>query len=226
MAHSQPNQILARLTTADFRVIEADLEHVDLPVHKVLERSNRRIDSVYFPDSGFASVVADGAGKTPIEVGVIGREGMTGLAVLLGTALPRNETYVQAAGKGRRLKASVLRKAIDRHASLHRSMLPSVQGFLDQTAMTVLANGRDSIEERLARWLLLADDRIDEAELPLTHEFLALMLGVRRPGVTIAAQSLEREGLITRKRGSIVILNRRGLEKMAGVAYVATGARN
>lgn len=220
MAHSQPNLILAGLTAADFRLIESDLVDVDLPVHKILERSNRRIDSVYFPESGFASVVADGTGKTPIEVGVIGREGMTGLAVLLGTALPMNETYIQAAGKGRRIKASVLRKAIDQNASLLRSMLPCVHAFLDQTAMTALANGRGSIEARLARWLLLADDRIDEAELPLTHEFLALMLGVRRPGVTVAAQSLEREGLIARKRGAIVILDRSGLEKMAGITYV------
>ena len=84
MAHSQANLILSRLTDSDFRLIEADLEDVDLPVRKVLEQSHRRIDSVYFPESGFASVVANGAGKKPIEVGIIGREGMTGLAVLLG----------------------------------------------------------------------------------------------------------------------------------------------
>ncbi len=225
MANSQTNLILAGLTESDFRVIEADLQDVDLPVRKVLERSYRRIDSVYFPDSGFASVVADGAGKSPIEVGIIGREGMTGIAVLLGNDAPKNETYVQVAGKGRRLKASVLRQAIDQHASLHRSMLRCVHAFLDQAAMTALANGRSTIEERLARWLLLADDRLDEPEIPLTHEFLALMLGVRRPGVTVAAQALERDGLIERRRGSIVILKRSGLEKLAGATYVHA-ARN
>ena len=225
MANSQTNLILARLTEVDFRVIEADLQDVDLPVRKVLERSNRRIDSVYFPDSGFASVVADGAAKSPIEVGIIGREGMTGLAVLLGTDLPKNETYVQVAGKGRKLKANILRKAIDQHASLHRSMLLYVHAFLDQAAMTALANGRSTIEERLARWLLLAGDRIDEPEILLTHEFLALMLGVRRPGVTVAAQALERDGLIARRRGSIVMLNRKGLEKLGGATYVPA-ARN
>ena len=220
MVHSQTNSILSRLTEADFRVIEADLLDVDLPVHKILERSHRRIDSVFFPDSGFASVVAGSAGKSPIEVGIIGREGMTGLAVLLGNDLPKNETYIQLAGKGRRLKASVLRKAIDEHASLHRSMLHCVHAFLDQAAMTALANGRSTIEERLARWLLLADDRVDGPEIPLTHEFLALMLGVRRPGVTVAAQALERDDLIARKRGSIVILSRKGLEKLAGATYL------
>jgi CRP-like cAMP-binding protein len=225
MANSQTNFVLARLTEADFRVIEADLQDVDLPVHKMLERSHRRIDSVYFPDSGFASVVADGGGKRPIEVGIIGREGMTGLAVLLGNDPPKNETYIQVPGKGRRLKASALRQAIDQHASLHRSLLHCVHAFLDQAAMTALANGRSTIEERLARWLLLADDRIDEPEIPLTHEFLALMLGVRRPGVTVAAQALEHDGLIARRRGSIVILDRKGLEKLAGATY-APAARN
>ena len=112
MAHSQSNLILSRLTEADFRLIEADLEEVDLPVRKVLERPRRRIDSVYFPESGFASVVANGAGRKPIEVGIVGCEGMTGLAVLLGNDRPTNETYMQAAGKGQRLKASILRKAL------------------------------------------------------------------------------------------------------------------
>ena len=102
MARSQPNLILSRLTDSDFRLIEADLEDVDLPVRKVLEQSHRRIDSVYFPESGFASVVANGAGKKPIEVGIIGREGMTGLAVLLGNERSKHETYMQAPGKGRK----------------------------------------------------------------------------------------------------------------------------
>ena len=158
MAHSQPNLILSRLTGSDFRLIEADLEEVDLPVRKVLEQTHRRIDSVYFPESGFATVVASGAGKKPIEVGIIGREGMTGLAVLLGNERSKHETYMQAPGKGRRLKTSILRKALDQRATLHRSLLRYVNYFLDQAAMTALANGR----ERLARWLQMADDRADE----------------------------------------------------------------
>lgn len=219
MAHSQSNLILSRLTEADFRLIEADLEEVDLPVRKVLERPRRRIDSVYFPESGFASVVATGDGKKPIEVGIVGREGMTGLAVLLGNDRPKNETYMQVAGKGQRLKASILHEALKQRASLHRSLLRYVNSFLDQAAMTALANGRSTIEERLARWLLMADDRIEEAELPLTHEFLAMMLGVTRPGVTVAVQSLERKDLIARKRSSIVILSRKALVTLSNGTY-------
>ena len=219
MARSQTNLILSRLIDSDFRLIEADLEDVDLPVRKVLEQSHRRIDSVYFPESGFASVVANGVGKKPIEVGIIGREGMTGLAVLLGNERPKNETYMQAPGKGRRLKTNILRKAIDQRATLHRSLLRYVNYFLDQAAMTALANGRSTIEERLARWLLMADDRVDEEKLPLTHEFLAMMLGVTRPGVTVAVQLLERKGLIERQRGSIVIVDRKPLEKLSNGTY-------
>jgi CRP-like cAMP-binding protein len=219
MAHSQSNLILSRLTEADFLLIEAGLEEVDLPVRKVLERPRRRINSVYFPESGFASVVANGAGKKPIEVGIVGREGMTGLAVLLGNDRPKNETYMQAAGKGQRLKASILHEALKQRASLHRSLMRYVNSFLDQAAMTALANGRSTIEERLARWLLMADDRIEEDELPLTHEFLAMMLGVTRPGVTVAVQSLERKGLIARKRSSIVILSRKALVKLSNGTY-------
>ena len=111
-----------------------------------------------------------------------------------------HETYMQAPGKGRRLKTSILRKALDQRATLHRSLFRYVNYFLDQAAMTALANGRSTIEERLARWLLMADDRVDGAKLPLTQEFLAMMLGVRRPGVTVAVQLLERKGLIERQR--------------------------
>lgn len=130
MAHSQANLVLSQLTVSDFQLLEGDLEEVDLPVRKILERPRRRIDTVYFPESGFASVVANGAGKKPIEVGIIGREGMTGLPLLLGHERPRNETYIQVAGKGQKLKASVLNKALNSSSSLHRSMLRYVNSFL------------------------------------------------------------------------------------------------
>ena len=140
---------------------------------------------------------------------------MTGLAVLLGNERSKHETYMQAPGKGRRLKTSILRKALDQRATLHRSLFRYVNYFLDQAAMTALANGR----ERLARWLLMADDRVDGAKLPLTQEFLAMMLGVRRPGVTVAVQLLERKGLIERQRGSIVIIDRKALQKLSNGTY-------
>ena len=99
------------------------------------------------------------------------------------------------------------------------AFLRYVQVFLGQTAQTAVSNGRSKIEERLARWLLMADDRIDSDELPLTHEFLAIMLAVRRPGVTTAIQELEREGLISRRRGKVILIDRDGLEKLSKGTY-------
>ena len=219
LSRSSRNCILSRLGAADFRLLEPDLEAVDLPLRKVLEQRQRRVDNIYFPESGLASVVANGSGKKPIEVGIIGREGMSGLAVVLGNDRPHHETYIQIAGQGQRLKASALRKALGQSSSLHRSLLRYAHSFLNQTARTAVANGRSTIEERLARWLLMADDRIDGNELPLTHEFLAMMLGVMRPSVTLAVQEFEREGLIARKRGSMIILNREALKKQSNGAY-------
>ena len=150
---------------------------------------------------------------------------MTGLPVLLGNDRNSSEVFIQAAGQGHCIKAEALRKSIDKSVTLHRSMLRYVHNFLEQTSRTAVANGRSKIEERLARWLLMADDRIDGTDLPLTHDFLAMMLGVRRPGVTAALQELEHEGLIARKRGHIVILDRRALEKLSNGTYVSADFR-
>jgi CRP-like cAMP-binding protein len=213
------NSILARLSSSDRQLIELHLEPADLPLRKVLERRGRPIKVVYFPETGFASVVADG-GKRPIEVGLIGREGMTGLPVVLGNDRNEHETFMQSAGEGYCIRTQHLRGAIDKSPTLHRVMLQYVHAFLNQATQTAVANGRSKIEERLARWLLMADDRIDGPDLALTHEFLAMMLCTRRPGVTVAIQELERAGLIARKRGHIVIVDREGLEKISNGTYV------
>ena len=217
-APSYRNHILSRLSKSDFKLLDPHLEPTELPVRKVLERRGKTIKAVYFPETGFASVVANGDTR-PIEVGVIGREGMTGLPVVLGGDRNEHETFIQAAGHGHSIRILQIREAMAKSRTLHGSFLRYVQAFLTQTTQTVVANGRCKIEERLARWLLMADDRIDSEELPLTHEFLAIMLAVRRPGVTVAVQELEREGLITRKRGRIILLDRNALEKMSNGTY-------
>jgi CRP-like cAMP-binding protein len=214
------NRILSRLSRQDLELLEPHLEAVDLPVRKSLEAHKKRIDHVYFIESGFASVVANGSTKPSIEVGIIGREGMTGLAIILGSDRAQHATYIQVAGTGLRISAARLRKADERSNTLHRSMLRFAHAFLAQTTATALANGRSKIEERLARWLLMADDRIDGDDLPLTHEFLGLMLGTHRPGVTIAVQALEKAGLITTRRSHITIVDRKALEKSSNGTYV------
>jgi CRP-like cAMP-binding protein len=186
-----------------------------------LETADSRIDTVYFIDHGFASVVADGPGKRDIEVDLIRREGMTGLPIVLGHDRARHSTYVQAAGVGQRISASKLRKAVAKSASLQQSLLRCVNAFLIQTTETALANGRSKNEERLARWLLMADDRTDGGELPLTHKLLGIMLGVQRTAVTATVQALERKGLIKAGLRVITILDRDGLVQFSNGAYVA-----
>ena len=212
-----PNRILSRLSREDFALLSPHLEAVDLPLRTSLEKRKKRIDQVYFMESGFASVVA-GSGGRSIEVGIIGREGMTGLAVVLGHERAQHETFIQAAGSGLRISAANLRKADEQSPTLHRAMLRYAHTFLFQTTTTALANGRSTIEERLARWLLMADDRLD-GDVPLTHEFLGIMLGTHRPGVTKALKALEKEGHITTRRRGITILNRKALEKRSNGTY-------
>jgi CRP-like cAMP-binding protein len=186
--------------TAGWQVLEADT-----------------VQYVYFMESGFASVVANG--QFNIEVGIIGREGMSGLSVVLGsTDNPANETFMQIGGSGQAIEAHRLSEAIGASASLHRGLLRYAHAFLVQTSQTALSNGRSKIEERLARWLLMASDRV-QGELPLTHEFLAIMLGVRRSGVTTALQELVRNGMIQRRRGFVTILDREGLEETSNGTY-------
>jgi CRP-like cAMP-binding protein len=221
---STRNRLLSRLSRSDFALLESQLEAVDLPVRRQLERPNRQIDHAYFIERGFASVVANGMDNRSIEVGLIGWEGMTGLAIVMGTDRSPNETFVQAAGHGQRITAAKLRQAMERSTSLHRLLLNYGHAFLIQAGHTAMANGRSKIEERLARWLLMAHDRQDGDELPLTHEFLAMMLGVYRPGVTVALSLLEKEGLIHTNRGVITIIDRKGLEKNCNGAYGASEA--
>lgn len=214
------NCVLARLSRADIALLQPHLAPVDLPVSMQLETANSRIATVYFIERGFASVVANGSGKRGIEVGIIGREGMTGLAVLLGHDRSPYETFIQAAGSGQRISSANLRKAMDQSVRLHRSLLYCAHAFFIQTAQTALANGRSNMEARLARWLLMAADRIDGGEVTLTHRFLAVMLGVHRPAVTKTVLSLERKGLIRAGRQVITIIDRNGLIKMSDGAYL------
>lgn len=213
------NKVLSALTENDLSLLAPHLKPVDLPLRKRLEIPRRSIEHVYFPDSGFVSVVADGAPDQHVEVGMIGREGMTGLSVVLGTDRTPNETYVQNAGAGQRISADSLRGAMGKSATLQALLLVYAHTFLIQVTQTARANARSSLDERLARWLLMAHDRLDTDELNITHEFLSVMLGVRRSGVTVALNLLERTALISINRGVVTIVDRKGLKASANGAY-------
>ena len=152
-------------------------------------------------------------------MGLIGREGMTGLPIVLGDHRSPHATYIQAPGMGKCIPATELRQATQTSVSLRDSLLKFVQAFGVQTSHTAICNAQAKLDVRLARWLLMAHDRIGEETRALTHEFLSLMLGVRRPGVTEALHALRAQGLISYGRGLITVENRKGMERKAGTSY-------
>ena len=213
------NQLLAALSPRDFKLLEPHLTPVKLKLRRDLEKPNEQITDVYFIDAGIASVVAIQRKREMVEVGLIGCEGMSGTAVVLDSGSSPNSIYLQIAGEGRHISAGALRNAMEASKTLHGTLLKYVQAFMVQTNHTAVANARAKVHERLARWILMADDRVPGHRLPLTHEFLGLMLGVRRAGVTEALQTLSTERLIEAGRGMIVVLNRKGIERVAGDLY-------
>jgi len=214
------NRVLASLATEDFNLLQQHLQPTGLKVRQCVELANREVDAVYFPYSGIISMIVRSNNRQhQSEVGLIGHEGMTGLPVVLGTERAYCSGCVQVEGDGVCLPAHSLRKLMQASGSLRLSLLHYVHAFVMQTIHTALANARGKVEQRLARWLLMAHDRLPGDDLRLTHEFLALMLGVRRAGVTIALHQLQSAGQITITRGAIVIVDRLGLEQSAGGFY-------
>jgi CRP-like cAMP-binding protein len=213
------NRLLQALSNGDLNLLLPHLVRTPLNVRDSFERSNKRIEEVCFPEAGIASVVAEHRYGRRVEIGLIGFEGVTGSAVLLGSDRTSHTTYIQVAGEGYRLAVPKLRELMAKSPTLQSVLLRFVQAFMVQTAHTAIANARASLTERLARWLLMAHDRVPNNKLDLTHEFLALMLAVRRPGVTEALSSLEDKGLIECGRGQITVRERKGIEKLAGAYY-------
>jgi CRP-like cAMP-binding protein len=213
------NRLLAAMSSEDFGLLESMLEPLTLKTRQVLEPANKPIKHNYFIASGLASVIAIGKNGHRLEVGIIGCEGMTGLPVVLGNDRSPNETFIQVEGTGSRIAADDLRQAMRKSASLTRVLLNFVNAFLIQTSHTALSNGTATVGERLARWLLMAQDRLSGDRIPLTHEFLSLMLGVRRAGVTGALNQLDRQGVIRLSRGRIEIVDRKGLINSANGSY-------
>ena len=218
--NSRPaNHLLASLSASDFELLAGKLERMKLPRRASLEDKGKDIKWVYFLDSGVASVVARVGTGREIEVGLIGLEGMTGTAVVMGNHRATNMTYIQVEGSGSRIAADDLRDALRGSISLQMYFLHFVQAFMIQVTNTALANGKAKIEERLARWLLMVHDRTEGNELGLTHEFIATMLGVRRAGVTTALQHLVKLNLIEVKRSHILVRRRAGLQNIADGIY-------
>jgi CRP-like cAMP-binding protein len=212
------NRLLASLSADDFASLQPHLEPILLDTHQVLIEPNTPFAHAYFPEAGMSSVTNNGSGGK-IEVGVVGREGMVGLPIVLGIDRTPYEHFMQIAGHGWRIAVPDLEQAIRRSSSLHRHLLRYAQASHVQVSETAFANANSDVEARLARWLLMCHDRVEEDDIPLTHEFIAMMLGVRRPGVTVALHVLEGMQVIQAKRGLITVLDREKLEELADEAY-------
>ena len=214
------NAVLDHVSDKDFAQLEPLLESVELGFRKLLQSSNRKIDTVYFPESGLASVVASGGGdRKQAEVAIIGHEGFVGIPIVLGADRSPYDVFIQVEGEGHSIPAQAFRELLNSCPTLLRTCLHYAHVYSIQAGYTALANARGRIEERLARWLLMAQDRIGAPELFLTHDFLALMLGVRRAGVSVALQLFEMQGSISTTRGAVIILDRDGLRESANGLY-------
>src|SRR5262245_59365100 len=214
------NRILGNLAQPERELLKPHLKPVALKILQRLEAANRRIESICFIDAGLATVVALGRlERREAEIAVIGREGMTGVAVILGAELSPHNTLVQVEGHGRCIGASVLRGLMEKSPRLRACLMRYAHVFAVQTGHAALANAQGSIEERLARWLLMAHDRLEGDELHLTHELLSVVLGVRRAGVTTALHQLEKSSLISMSRGRVTVLDRHGLEESTNGLY-------
>jgi CRP-like cAMP-binding protein len=216
---AQGNLLLASLPKATVQAILPDLRLQPLEVRQVLQPPNQPVTEVVFPLDGIASMVSLGDTGRSVEVATIGCEGMVGLPVFLGASQAAAEVFVQVPGEGLHLPADAFRRHLEREPSLTQTLLKYTQALLTQVAQCSACNCFHQIEARCARWLLQTHDRVKGNQFQLTHDFLALMLGVRRATVTETAGALQERGLIRYHRGKISILNRKKLESAACDCY-------
>ena len=220
MSQKHPrNQLLSGLPHQDLAELLPQLESVSLEVEQTVVEPFKRLSHVYFVEAGLLSVVASSGDREQAEVAMIGREGMAGFCLALGCDMLPFRVFVQRAGSAYRMPAQAFVHACEDSPLLNKAALLYSQVFTTQVAETSRANARHTVETRLARWLLMAHDRTDGDDLQLTHEFLSLMLGVRRPGITVSLHVLEGEHMIRARRGNIRILDRSKLQEAARGSY-------
>ena len=212
-------QLLAAESPAEYAALLAATERVELQHKAALYEANVPIRYVYFPQSAVCSVVKQMGDGEQIEVGTIGLEGMVGVAVFLGGVSSPTVCIAQIPGAAVRIGADAFRAAALPCTRLHSLVQRFAQYQLDQTAQTAACNRLHSVETRCARWLLMTHDRVGDSRFPLTQEYLAVMLGVRRAGVNVAAGRLQAAGLIRYRRGGVQVLDRGGLESVACECY-------
>ncbi|MDZ8095400.1 MAG: Crp/Fnr family transcriptional regulator [Nostoc sp. DedQUE05] len=215
----QVNKLLAALPTSDYERLLPHLKLVSLPTRQVLYEPGEPITHVYFPQNAVVSIVTCMRDGSTMEVGIVSNEGMVGIPIILGSNTTTTKAFVQVAGAGMQIDADVLRTEFNRGGAIQKLLLRYVRAIYTELTQSCACNRLHSLEERLARWLLTVSDRLASEEFPLTQEFIAQMLGVRRSGVTVAASTLSRAGMISYQRGHIKILNREDLEATSCECY-------
>jgi CRP-like cAMP-binding protein len=215
------NSLLLALPDREYGLIRHYLEPVELPHHLILQQPAEKLEFAYFLNEGLASLVVLTSDGRSVEVAIVGKEGMVGTAIAVGLRQEPCRAIMQMPGSGLRIKSDVLERSLlvapELRLILNRYVL--LQGL--QVAQIAACNRLHAIEQRLARWLLMCQDRVDSELLPVTHEFLAQMLGTGRPSVSLAAGNLQRLGLIENLRGTVRIVNRKELENAACECYRA-----
>lgn len=220
------NIILLSTSDSDYNSLRPHLEYVSLSSHLVLHDGGGKLEFAYFPNRGLISLVVVMKDGRTAEAGIVGNEGFTGTPAAVGLSISPLQSIVQITGDGFRVEVGALQSTLETtpHLQLMLSRYAIVQGM--QVAQTAACNRLHDIKQRLARWLLMTQDRVDAESLPITHDFLATMLGTDRPSVSSAAGILQRDGLIEYTRGAVKIVNRKKLEDSACECYGITQQYN
>jgi CRP-like cAMP-binding protein len=215
------NSVLLAIPDDEFSLLRPHLEPVELPTHRILHEAGERIQFAYFLNDGLASLVVLTRDGRSVEIAIVGREGVVGTPLAVGLHRGPYRAIMQIPGSGLRIKSAVLEESLqeapESRLVLNRYVL--IQGL--QVAQIAACNRLHEIEQRLARWLLMCQDRMDSQMLPVTHDFLAQMLGTGRPSVSLASGMLQRAGMIENLRGTVKILDRKNLEEAACECYLA-----
>ena len=214
------NLLLGACSAADFALLQPDLTRVDLAMKQPLYSPGEVIEQVYFLEGGLASIVAQQEDGVEIEVGILGLEGLSGASILLGVDRSSHRCFMQlASATALSVPAEALARACDESRSLRKLLLAYVQCTIVQAAQTAASNGNHELPERLARWLLMCHDRVEGDEIAITHEFLGMMLAVRRSRAIMGLHTLEGASAIKSRRGLVTITNRERLLEIANGSY-------
>ncbi|MDZ8135289.1 MAG: Crp/Fnr family transcriptional regulator [Nostoc sp. DedQUE04] len=213
------NKLLATLPASDYERLVPHLKLVSLSTRQILHHAGEAIAQVYFPNKAVVSIITTMEDGSTVEVGLVSNEGMVGMSVILGDNTTTTTAFVQIPGSAMQMDADILKSEFNRGGAIQSVLLRYVQAVYTQIAQGSACNRLHRLERRLARWLLTVSDRLESDEFPLTQEFISQMLGVRRVGVTEAANILSEAGTIAYRRGEIHILNREALEKTSCECY-------